>query len=579
MATFSVDGAGGLITLTGDDSGEQDLASLSERYIEVTFSLDWAITGSGTASAQALYRVAGGAYYSVDYTIDLDADELTSITLTDTGSPIATATVNIPHGSDPIQTRIMSTDRQQIRVWSSADPEPSTWDIDEVEDGLPSGTFGFVGVADTLAPAPSAITLDWTAGFEISSFGTLSGTPSSPTTLRYFTTAVGTTFTTDGSGYDGIGNAARVVAAASNAGFSIDASRYSTATRTRAVMSFRFLFEGAVPTTDCDIWHILCNGSNTSETSLTFRNSDSKLLLDGTEGPVVVADTWYKVDLNIVNQGSSSTTVDWRVNNVSQTQVINTDPGGAVSKDILFVWFGPVNGGATTVSMLFDDCVTQFGGVSALTSYPFPDIRIVRLDPDVNGTITQSSTANAQCRFTANGGGLDATFNSADILAAISEFPWVGGASSSGIYTRIADTSENSRVLIPMETYTLVTGETITGLRAFTVTWGNQAAFDSATAQWLATVDGGSTTTALYQNANGSYRNVDSPGVMCAPYTPSGGWDQAKLDAFQFAWSATDNAPEPGSHAMYAELAIASNDGTMQFQFDDLEIFACVNEA
>lgn len=562
---YSVDGTAGVITITGDDTGAQELASINERYVDISFGTDWAVSGTGTFNVVSKYRINGGAYYSVEYMVDTATDTVVSITLADTGVALTTVPVSVAHTpGTPVNLHIKSTDRQQIRVWTGV--EPSTWDIDEVEDSLPSGSIALGLFTSIAGPAPAAITPAFMIGFEL---GYTPSVQTFPTSKCYYNSSVNLTHTAPGGGRDGIGIAGIVDVTNGNGGIEVLPGNY-VAEITRMSLVFYIQYT-TLPSANSEVYRILNENGNTHV--LSYRQSDSRLIFETAIGPVITTDTWYRIDVKAVTQGATTITIDWQVNDVAQTQFVENT--GGTSSRMIAHYFGPYNGNTATLRLLIDDIVAEFGGTTPLTSYPLGETVVKRLGP--TATITQGAQTDAMGRFTLNGGSMDATFNAANILAAISEFPIVFGGSAAGAYC-IATGGTDANVTFPMDTYTLQDGESIAGVRWVAATWANTAGFQSCNVQATGLING-ALSQILYNSANGAMQNISTPQLFASMYNPTGGWSQSALDGLEFTWrSPSDNAPEPGFHYMGAEVAIRTGTGIVRAEFDDLEVFACVEE-
>lgn len=311
-----------------------------------------------------------------------------------------------------------------------------------------------------------------------------------------------------------------------------------------AVAGFRFYVPTSLPGSNFNIGTWQSRGS----VDMTFftRASDGRLCVQPTggsvvAGPILAADTWYWVDSRFTTN-TTTATLDWAVDGVAQTQATQAQTATEVL-GLLLGWMVSQTG-----TVRYDDVV------ASVTSgdYPLGRHSVVLLKPDTSGTTAEIGTANATARYTTNGGGLDATHSSANILAAISEVPPTIGASASGVYQRTS--GGTNAVGIPMTTYTLATGETITGVRVEVVGWSATATGNNV---GLRAHDGSAETT-LFAAADPNFdASTTTPAWLCRMYTPAGGWDQTKLSALvvRLGYS-TDISPQPGAHAVYAEVAV-----------------------
>jgi len=310
---------------------------------------------------------------------------------------------------------------------------------------------------------------------------------------------------------------------------------------TAVVASGFFMFPSSLPGADVDVIIVT---TLAMDLFLFFDSADNRIKASwetsgvDTSGPVLAADTWYHIDLSVdVSTGTS--TLLWAINGVAQTNATYSQSASTVSNLTL----GRLD--ASTGTYRFDDWVAS---VTA-GDYPLGPHKIVLLKPDTGGTAAEIGTANATARFTANGT-LDSTFNSANILTATSEVPPTIGASADGVHQRTSGTT--NAVELPLTTYTLAGGETITAVRAVVVGWSASATANNIE---LRGYDGSSETT-LFARADPNFDNsTTTPAWLCAMWSNT--WSQAKLDAavLRYGYS-NDVSPVPGAHFLGLEVAI-----------------------
>lgn len=310
------------------------------------------------------------------------------------------------------------------------------------------------------------------------------------------------------------------------------------------VGSFWFRFPSGLPAADFNIFiDIGTAGGNDVFFKYLSSNSGLQAVFGSSTqmGPTLANNTWYRIDFRAIHNANPHT-LEWQVNGVDQTTVSLA----VASENIFVAGFGIDNTNATG-TMDVDDVVLS------LTSgdYPLGDNKVVQLIPDTGGTATEIGTANATARMVTNSA-IDTTFNSANILAALSEVPPLLGGSASGLGQRTSGIGNACN--IPMTTYTLAGGETITGLRINACAWAANATA-AANTLGLRGFNGTAETTlfaaAAYQGQNSS----TAPAWICKMY--SGVTDQTTLDALtaRVGYSG-DISPLPGIHAVYAELAV-----------------------
>lgn len=331
-------------------------------------------------------------------------------------------------------------------------------------------------------------------------------------------------------------------AAAAHVGFANSGNNGILGSSGTTIASFWFRFPSALPTSDFRILIGIGTAGGqdmifqylTSTTGLQMALGASTQL-----GPLVVADTWYHAEVRTVLNANPHT-VTWTIDGTAQTSLSLA----VASENVLYLGWGSDNS-TQQGTMDFTDAVVSLTSAD----YPLGKHKVVQLIPDTAGTATEIGTANSMSRFTANLTA-DATFNSANILTAISEVPPVSGATATGITQRAGTTTDAAE--IPMTTYTLQPGETITGSRICVQAWGNGN--PSGNTLGVRGYNGSAETTVF---AAGAYQgnNVANYASICKMYT--GLTDQTTLDAHtvRIGYS-SDIAPIPGAHAIYTEVAI-----------------------
>lgn len=310
------------------------------------------------------------------------------------------------------------------------------------------------------------------------------------------------------------------------------------------VASFWFRFQ-TLPSNDFNIF-IDIGTAGGNDVFIKYLNSTGTLqgvFGSATQlGPSISANTWYHVDLRAIHNANPHT-LEWKVDGVDQTTVSLS----VASENIFVAGFGNDAGGAQTGTVDIDDFAFS------LTSgdYPLGKQKVVLLIPDTGGTAVQIGTANATGRMVTNSA-IDATFNSANILAAISELPPLIGASATGVGQRTS--GSGNAVGIPMTTYTLAGGETITGLRVVVCGWSGSATANNIGLRSF----NGTTETILFAAADPNFDNsTTTPGWLCKMATAADFDTQAELDALVVRYGySTDISPLPGAHAIYAEVAV-----------------------
>lgn len=582
VTIYSVDGSAGIMTLDNvDNEGTQMLATLDIEECEVTFAVDWVSGAAGTITPGVYYRAASdlATFFKVEFTIALDpltSDVMTGITVSNETGVIGTAAVSKTHTIGvPFRVKVRSTTNHFVKVWSSNVAEPEAWDLSAGTGSLASGTVGLTALAalDAAVPDPlSNVVWMWGAETAVSGYGDFSsatnGQVISPTISRFSITALG-------QGADGVGRAAQITVAAQTGSFQAG-DIVAGANLSTMFAIFKVRFVSSLPTGGTNnliaLFHLEYNGQATTS-GISFRTTDSRLVFQPTSGsatgviagPVVVANTWYTVQLTSVSTANPYV-FQWTVDGVAQTGTTKAQTAAAVLSAI----FGPYTGN-TTGTILFDDNII----LSSTTQYPvLESISLKRLMPAA--TITQSGTVNTWCRFTGNGSGLDTTFNAADILAAITEYPPAEqmGSSETGVYQRITGTTSDF-IALPTENYSLGAGEGVGAVRLYFACWTGTIGGNSTKISVSANVGGSSTT--IFSNVFALSAATTWGASM---YEPSGGWDGTKLDALSVSLQATDDiSPLAGYRFIMTEVAILTTmdpgADTIDIEFDDFQVCSC----
>lgn len=308
-----------------------------------------------------------------------------------------------------------------------------------------------------------------------------------------------------------------------------------------AVWSFWFRFP-TLPGANAIIWQQIGTAGG-NDAFLRYIQASNRLQAEmgaSTQlGPVIAANTWYHVDILAVHDANPHV-LRWRVNSAEQTDVKL-----AVATENIFIAGWGNDTGTQTSTVHVDDFLVSL----TRADYPLGPHKVVQLIPDTTSTVLQIGTADVMGRMQTNTT-VDATFNSADILAAISEVPPTTGGAASGVgQDTIATTSAAD---IPMTSYSLA-NEAITGCRINVCTWANSA---TAAANTLGVrAFNGLAETTLFAAAAYLGVNTASPAWICKMYT--GVTDQQTLSnlSVRVGYSGAVT-PLPGAHAVYAEVAV-----------------------
>lgn len=321
------------------------------------------------------------------------------------------------------------------------------------------------------------------------------------------------------------------------------------ASQDHGVFNFWFRIPTALPTANRDICEFF---TSINDFGLIFQNSDDRLCIEvggsvSQTGPVIVADTWYHVEIYVkVDAG----TVDWWIDGAAQTQVTNAPSGTTLIAAVL----GADN--TTTASADFDD-VLLWTDTTTISGTPFGEHKVLLLSVDPSGTVTASDGGTDFRRFTSNST-IDGAWNATDVRNAVDEVPPTIGSTADGAVQ--INTDAVNYMEFPMTSYTLQSGEAIAGLRMLACGW--------ATSTTAATIGfrsyNGTTETVLRSVQDTNFDNsTTSPAWCCKMATPADFDTQSELDALAFRVGFSgDAAPDIGIHAIYAELAVKEGAGS-----------------
>jgi hypothetical protein len=561
MATYSVNGSSGVMTLTNiAATGVQVLPGAQTEECEITFTMDWITGGAGTLEPAVYYRAASdlSTFFKVTFTVDLDFltnDTITAVTLEDENGVIGTEVLAKTHTIGvPFSVKIRSTTNHFIRVWDSNVAEPSTWDAVIGSASSASGTVALAGFSQLDAAVPASLTPIAVVGFEVP---TLEGAATGNSV--YINTINSLTISSPGGGFDGVGRAGIYTSGSGAIGpaFITGGNQFA--------LTWHIRFDTALPGANMTLMQ--CSQSGISpDTDLIFRSSDGRLVVSpgagGTVqvGPVVVANTWYRIDVGFSGDGTNIA-VHWAVDGVAQTTATVVTAGYALST----VQVGMSSAGPVATYRVDDIVLT-----ASFANYPIGAERVISVLP--TATITQVGTADALARFRANGGILDTTFNATDILVAIQSATVAPSGSCDGFYQRTSGVG--NFLNIPMDTYVLQSGEGVGGVRMEAIGW----AATSTTNNFSVLGNTGGSNETVFALADPGFDATTSPPWLCVIYNTAGGWDQAKLNALAYIMGgANDISPVPGINYLQSEVIIRSGDAgitSIDLYFDDFQVCA-----
>lgn len=311
------------------------------------------------------------------------------------------------------------------------------------------------------------------------------------------------------------------------------------ALKTDLVVSLRFRFT-SFPTSDND-FHSIDTLASSDRAGFYYEVATGKIHAWITTAHVasstaLTLNTWYTLQFHY-GVSASLETMDWTFNGVTQTQVTNNLGASTIARYALG------NRGGSNGTVQFDDIAVSTTGAD----HPLPLYNVRLVTADVGGTTTEIGTANSTARFTTNNT-LDTTHNSANILAAISEVPPTIGASASGVAQRAGGASD--ALSVPMTTISLG-GDTIAACKVMVCGWANSTGVNNIGVRaWNGTAE---TILVAGTVASGFSNNTTDPDWFVAMY--AGVTNQTTLDALEVRLGySTDIVPEPGAHAVYAEI-------------------------
>jgi hypothetical protein len=145
----------------------------------------------------------------------------------------------------------------------------------------------------------------------------------------------------------------------------------------RQVVTRVYLYFDDLPTANMNVLSI---GHSSAACTVSFRQSDSRLRLSpqsGTiiDGPVIVADTWYRIDIH-VDASANPWVVKWQVDGSAQTD--GSAPVAAA--DLTFVRLGSSTTDLGTP--YYDDWMVSL----TAADYPLGPGQIIDLKPNADGT-------------------------------------------------------------------------------------------------------------------------------------------------------------------------------------------------
>ena len=274
-------------------------------------------------------------------------------------------------------------------------------------------------------------------------------------------------------------------------------------------------------------------------------NFEGDALTDG--GPVISTGVWYTIE-QYVSVGGGTRTCDWWIDGAPMTQVTHVSAAGSINALVLGCNFT-----SQTFTARYDD-VVAWVDTSAIGDKG--KHKVIFLGIDTAATVTLGVGASSNWNTFAGATPTLTAWNATTARDNVDERPVNTTSAQDGI-ALVANAPTNTwYVEIPMTTYSLVSGETVTMARMLCCGW--QASGSSANCGIRSF--NGTTETVLLATSTAFTalgNNTASPGWICGMLTPADIDTQSELDALAIRWGfSTDGNPDIGFHAIYVELAV-----------------------
>jgi hypothetical protein len=506
------------------------------------------VSAIATATAQSIgtAAVVGTSYDTIGFVLHLaqDATSTSPPTWSDyTGNWVAVAEQGQADATTAIGTCLSVFAPLQTNVLPGCSATASL---------AANGPLAAVAVKYAAAGSKAASDLRYFTGFE---FGTLAGAATGVAGSRIFETISGSPFVTDQTPRSGnfcleLPN----TAVAHN--FTWPAVVITTGQGVKIPARVCVRFVGGLPTSDTELCLLEPSGVALN-TVVRYRTATQKIgvqIGSGTEqlsAATVAADTWHEIDLDYdIGSGSAVHTVNWQFDRVDQAPVTHTSSIGATG---VVLRPGRTQAAAPGVAIRLDDCLLA----GSRGNYPIGDHKVVLVGPDPAGTLSVVGSGGTAVFNTFSANGAMAAWNAATALAAISEGPPPTiGASAAGIVQVTTDTI--TYVKIPMATYVAAANEVIRAVRVLVCGWAASATAATIGLWGYSGSESGFGAQLFAVGDPGFDNSATTPAWLCKLFAPTGGWNQAKLDAFEVRMGGSDDAaPDVGPNAVYAEVAVA----------------------
>lgn len=250
--------------------------------------------------------------------------------------------------------------------------------------------------------------------------------------------------------------------------------------------------------------------------------------------------TFHRIDFRL-DVTVNPIVLDWSVNGIAQTSISR-----AVAATTISAYTHGANSGSSSTDVDADDLLLSVTSAD----YPLGSHKIpAALTVDTGGTLTVSGSTVNFNTFAGAAPTLTA-WNATTARGAIDELPITVGSSQDGFAQ--VNTAASDYVEVPMTTYTLATGETVTGVRMLAPLWAQST---TANALGLRSFNGTTETSLFSGDPNAD--NSSTPAWCCKMLTQADFDTQTELDALAFRVGFSSNAGvDVGIHAIYAEVAV-----------------------
>lgn len=322
--------------------------------------------------------------------------------------------------------------------------------------------------------------------------------------------------------------------------------------RLRAVFAIRFV--GSLPAGGTQVAFV--DSGNSALIKYDSVGTQLQVQIEGgsnvNASSTVVADTWYVVEIYL-DTSANPHTLDWWIDGVAQSQATSAVAAATIGGGFGLGW--PFS--SQTFHCRYDDVVIYTD--TAAISGPIGPQKVVLLSVDPAGTFTLVGAGATSADFnTFTGNATLAAWNATTARDNTDEVPPTIGASADGWVQISLDTAAG--VSMPMTSYTLQAGETVTGLRMLAPGW---AVSGTVTTIGFRSWNGTTETILQAGTVDPQFDNsTTTPAWVCKMCTLADFDTQTELDALEFRVGySSDGNPDIGIHAIYGELAVKEATG------------------